>query len=729
VSPILDRSGQPFAENLTRQSVEVVIDEEGQPRRADGRSILEVRKHALDRADAFMDGPGLVSGFGYPGYRGATFRNGATGVGTTRDKTTWGNYWAPWRISDAELLAMMNGHGLAAKIIEEEPQEMFRNGWEVRSRDIDDDDIKVLEDKAAELRLNELLLDACVWGRCFGGALNILGAEDGKNPDEPLDEEAIKTFHYINVVDRRFIWVQRYYSDMLSPKYGLPEVYLVTNVVSHSGLLGTTAGPQPGQRLAAVSIHESRCIRFDGNRSDVLTRQQLAGWTWSVLQRVYDRLRRFDGSTGAVEALLSDASQAVFKLKNLMEMIAQNQKGELITRMQLVDFSRSTMRAVMLDADSEDFTRQTTSFAGIPDTMDRMMMLVAGDAGYPVTRLFGRSAAGMNATGESDERLWLSRVKTKQTNDLGPKIKRVYRLMAAAKDSGVVVKAKKTTSGASKGADFQIEFGQLYEPTDMEQADRELKVAQRDQIYLDEGVVTAEEVKLGRFGSGKFSSWVDVDPDELQKAIDGQVKFDPYANEPVPEGALASGGAAGQGEMQSPVVPLPLPGSPDLAGARAQVKAASPQRQPTPKNIKKDVARLDSNTIAAAVHHQLAADFPEKSIAWTLSADWKGPKRVSLDRLDFEQVDKWQASHDDVHVEVMKKRLESGIEKPVILVKTPHSKKLIVVDGHHRVLAYKALGKNVKAYIATVSATTGPWDEMHSQQKDGMLGSNQLQGT
>jgi phage-related protein (TIGR01555 family) len=44
------------------------------------------------------------------------------------------------------------------------------------------------------------------------------------------------------------------------------------------------------------------------------------------------------------------------------------------------------------------------TFAGLADVYDRMMMDVSGAARIPVTKLFGRSPAGMNATGESDMR-------------------------------------------------------------------------------------------------------------------------------------------------------------------------------------------------------------------------------------------------------------------------------------------------------------------------------------
>ena len=583
---ILDSAGNPFPPHLSAKAIDVVIADDGRPMHADGRAILQESSLKAPRADGKrfelpseerMDAAAgwFGQGGGY-GARSATFQNQVTGIGTARDKTTHGAYWAPWRISDAELLAMYNGNDLAAKIVDAPVDEMFRNGWEVRSRDIDDDSLKTLDDKASELRVNELLNEATGWGRLFGGAMNILGCEDGRNPDEELNEQGIKTFHYVNVVDRRFIWVQRYYSDMLSPKYGLPEIYLITNVVSHGGMYGTT-NPPPGIRLAAVSIHESRCIRFDGAKTDVLTRQQLAGWTWSVLQRCYDVLRRFDGAFDSVGNLLADASQGVMKIKNLVEMIAQNQKTQVVSRMQLTDFMRSSVRAMMVDADGEDFTRVATPFGGIPEILDRYMMRVAAAAGaagapMPVTRLFGRSAAGLNATGESDERMWLSGIRSKQTNELGPKIKRVYKLMSLAKDS----KVRKSKDAKNPTPEFQVAFRPLWEPTQQESADRSLKIAQRNHILIDDGVVTPEQAALGMFGSGEISDWIDVDVDALQKTIDGSVKFDPYANQPVPEGSNVQ--AAQQGEMQSPVVPLPLPGAPDIAGAEGDKEAESPQR-------------------------------------------------------------------------------------------------------------------------------------------------------
>ena len=58
--------------------------------------------------------------------------------------------------------------------------------------------------------------------------------------------------------------------------------------------------------------------------------------------------------------------------------------------------------SIQILGENDSFETHQYTFGGIADTYDRFMMDVAGAAETPVTKLFGRSPAGMNATGESD---------------------------------------------------------------------------------------------------------------------------------------------------------------------------------------------------------------------------------------------------------------------------------------------------------------------------------------
>ncbi len=330
--------------------------------------------------------------------------------------------------------------------------------------------------------------EAFTWGRAFGGALLIIGAEQG-DPATPLDETKVREVRFLNVVDRRFVGVKRWYTDAMRPNYGQAEVYTIANASGGS-----------------VDIHESRVIRFDGPPVDTQKRIELGGWSYSVLQRPYDVMRTFATAFQAAGLLTSDASQAVFTMKGLFEMIASGEKEKLQTRMQLVDMTRSSGRALLLDSDGERFERVKTDFAGYPEMLDRLCMRLASSVDMPVTILMGTSPGGQNATGESDFRHWYDSIASQQGKELTPKLLRVYQILSQG-----------------KLPDLTVEWHALYEPTEQERAQASFTQAQADALYIDKGVVVPEQVAIARFGSG--NGRIAVDEAKLLRSINVEEEF------------------------------------------------------------------------------------------------------------------------------------------------------------------------------------------------------------
>ena len=146
---------------------------------------------------------------------------------------------------------------------------------------------------------------------------------------------------------------------------------------------------------------------------------------------------------------------------------------------------------------------------------------------------------------------------------------------------------------------------------------------------------------------------------------------------------------------------------------------ATPIEEPTPDTAGTPAAMAKAAFGSAGhrterVHQQLSSDFPQASLEWARQARWEGPVQVPLSRLDFSNSDEWQADPDKV--DGAQDRIQAGWTKPVILVQTPHRKRLTVADGHHRSLAYRRLNQPVMAWIGRVSSDHGPWDEMHTAQ-------------
>lgn len=115
----------------------------------------------------------------------------------------------------------------------------------------------------------------------------------------------------------------------------------------------------------------------------------------------------------------------------------------------------------------------------------------------------------------------------------------------------------------------------------------------------------------------------------------------------------------------------------------------------------------------------LRDDYAAEDLSWIDNAKWDGPTRVDLADIDFDNSANWHAADEPDKVSGMADKIAGGWEKPILLVKRPGESKLMIVDGHHRALAYLHHEKSALAYVGTVSTKNGPWDTMHQQQKGG----------
>lgn len=133
----------------------------------------------------------------------------------------------------------------------------------------------------------------------------------------------------------------------------------------------------------------------------------------------------------------------------------------------------------------------------------------------------------------------------------------------------------------------------------------------------------------------------------------------------------------------------------------------------------------ESPGIAEKVYRDLTEDYDEKQLEWVKHASWRGPLVVPLEQIDWTKQQDWPATEDQDHIQDFVERIESdGYVKPIILVNEPNNDKLVIADGHHRALAYKKLGQNPMAYVASVGGVMqnggdADWRVMHDSQRGG----------
>lgn len=589
------------------------------------------------------------------------WRNYLTGAGTHgRDKSEH-TFMSPVKLLGwGELESLYYGDWVSARIVDSRPDHYFRKGFRLSTPD------DQLEKEMKRLDMRTKLADGARWGRLWGGAGAVCGCDDGLTVDQPLAVERCRGVKFINVVDRRYMNPIDYYDNPSEPNFGQPRTYQITPAFGQNAF---------GPANVNVIVHESRIVKFLGTKVDPITQRRLAGWSYSALQRPYDVIRMIAQTYQAAGQLMYDASQAVLKVSSLFSKLTGPQQSAILQRIADADGARWSGRVIAIDKE-EEWQRLGTPLAGVPELMDRIFLALGGATDTPLTEIFGRSPAGLNATGESDQRKWYESIHTDQSTIMGPAVERILGMLTNGKWDG------------------QLEWAGLEAPDDLKEAQVKTEIAKKWQVYESIGAVSGEQVALIEF--------LDKDPADVidEQALEDIVEQEyemAQAPPPTPLQPMVTG---------KPIVPGSL-----MAGASSPGSPIPKQLPPVPPK-----ADADDDT-EERVEHQLLEDYAPDVIEWIKLAKWSGPKMVPLDQIDFSSRKRWRATKEPDKVHLFAKKIKKGELKPIILVKTPGSDLYRIMDGHHRTLACEELGRPVLAYIGKVDKDAGPWDEMHASQR------------
>jgi uncharacterized protein len=355
------------------------------------------------------------------------FFNGVTGVGTGRDKSSYGVWTDDPIMSDFELELLYANNDLAAVIVEKIVEDALRDGFTVRRTESSPEQDAELSKRVlarwTELQGQEMrFMRGAVWGRLFGGGGLLLNVKGAGGLSSPLDDTKVKSITSIKDVDKQQLQPYTWEPN------GDVKTYLWTQVIT--GFAGAYAA-QP------VEVHASRFILFPGARTTARKRQENRGWDLSVLQRVRNTLLSFDGMWKNVDAMFADASQAVFHMQGLIQALGEGTgKDDVSIRMAIMDKFRSNNRALIMDAGDEagngkeDYkVVDRASLGGLDKVMQNYMIRLATAARMPLTVLLGMAPAGMDATGESDMVLYYNTVDNYRKQVLTERVLRLVKLI------------------------------------------------------------------------------------------------------------------------------------------------------------------------------------------------------------------------------------------------------------------------------------------------------------
>lgn len=344
-----------------------------------------------------------------------------------------------------------------------------------------DGDNGVLAAELERLNAQACLADAVRWCRLSGGAVLLPIMDDSADLGLPLNLNLLGKIHELRVYaadDVQPFGVP--YNDPTSADYGKPQAYQIS------------------QNQGSFVVHASRLITVSG---EPLPRQlQYSGLPWQgrdVATRPYQVLAQMVNALARVGDILDRKQQAVYKMTGLAESIEAGLEDAVRRRVELTDQVRGILNTVAVDGDDE-YTILDLSLTGLPETVGVYKEQLSAETGIPITMLFGRSAAGMNATGEGDFRAYYDLVDGIRSRQVRPALEQLLMLIAAQK-------------GIAAPDNWRIGFAPLFEPTAKEQAEIAKVQAEAVATAVNIGAISENEARerLASWG------WVGLNDDAL----------------------------------------------------------------------------------------------------------------------------------------------------------------------------------------------------------------------
>lgn len=342
---------------------------------------------------------------------------------------------------------------------------------------------KVERDTRIRDRLNEGLR----WGRLYGGAAGLILVRGQEDLSKPLDLDMVYpgSFRGLYILDR---WMGITATNGLVLEAGdpVPEYYSITDAEGHT----------------AARVHHSRVIRFTGRELPMVERMAEMYWGESEIEALYEEVVAHDNVSANMVALTFQANVNTMEVKGLEQLFGIG-SGQAQRRFWNVMQAQSVLRSnfgTQLVEQGTKLTNTQYTFTGLQDVYESMCLNLCGASHYPMTKLFGRSPAGMNATGESDLKNYYDYVDSQREAKLRPALQKLLPVLAMSAWGFVP-------------DDLDFSFPSLWTPTAMETAEITLKKAQAIRDTFQAGLIRADtaqkELKKLEEETGMFGNLAD----------------------------------------------------------------------------------------------------------------------------------------------------------------------------------------------------------------------------
>lgn len=294
--------------------------------------------------------------------------------------------------------------------------DMLREWYKLKG-DITPEMQDALDRVERKTRLRARVNEGLRWGRLYGGAAGLILIRGQEDLSRPLDLDMVYpgSFQGLYILDR---W------QGVTPNMGLvfeggepvPESYSITDAQGHT----------------VVNVHHSRLVRFTGRDLPYLERVAELYWGESEVEALYKEVVAHDNVSANMAALTFQANINTMEVKGLEQLFSIG-SSQAQRRFWNVMQAQSVLRSnfgTQLVEEGTKLTNTQYTFTGLQEVYESMCLNLCGASHYPMTKLFGRSPAGMNATGESDLKNYYDYVDSQREAKLRPALQKLLPVLA-----------------------------------------------------------------------------------------------------------------------------------------------------------------------------------------------------------------------------------------------------------------------------------------------------------
>ena len=334
-----------------------------------------------------------------------------------------GTYERSFPFNPALLTSLYRESWIAKRIIDMPGEDMTRGWYTLPLEERKLEELRALE---ARHGIRREITDAIRWARLYGGAvaLMVIDGHEGFLA-EPLDPDTVMPGSFCGLLVRDRLGVTpspELEDDLNDPDFGYPMYY---DLQAEAGA--------PGDR-AFLRVHHSRVLRFTGR--DLPRAEEAAEQYWgaSELEHIWEKLQKRNATSANIAQLVFQANITTLRMGDFGEILAMGtdqQRRRVLEALEQENALRTSFGLQLLSA-GDTMENHPYSFAGLSQVYEAFMLDMAGAAGIPATRLFGRSPQGMNATGESDLKNYYELITAMQERHLRPALEKLLPVMAVS---------------------------------------------------------------------------------------------------------------------------------------------------------------------------------------------------------------------------------------------------------------------------------------------------------